>query len=84
MVLVWGIPSIKTALDKSKVVVTVAGLDNTIVKKVSKPEDGIKKIATVNGEIDKQLTLLSPADPKQAELALTQRAAAGGGCFPAH
>jgi lactate permease len=70
MVLLWGIPSIKTELDKSKVVITVAGLDNMIVKKVSKPEDGIKKIARVNEEIDRQLAGLSPADPKQAELAL--------------
>jgi lactate permease len=69
MVLLWGIPSIKASLDKSKVVITVAGLDNMIVKKVSKPEDGLKKIATVNAEIDKQLALLSPADPKQAALA---------------
>ncbi|MBI1919523.1 MAG: L-lactate permease [Geobacter sp.] len=69
MVLLWGIPSIKTALDKSKVVIPVTGLDNMIVKKVSKPEDGLKKIAKVNEEIDKQLAFLSPADPKQAELA---------------
>jgi lactate permease len=69
MVLLWGIPSIKTELDKSKVVVTVAGLDNMIIKKVSKPEDGVKKIAKVNEEIDKQLAALSPADPKQAALA---------------
>jgi len=69
MVLLWGIPSIKAQLDKSKVVITVAGLDNMIVKKVSKPEDGVKKIAKVNEEIDKQLAVLSPADPKQAEIA---------------
>src|SRR5512138_314703 len=69
MVLLWGIPSIKTELDKSKVTVTVAGLDNMIVKKVSKPEDGVKKIARVNEEIDKQLAVLSPADSKQAALA---------------
>ncbi|MCM2358865.1 MAG: L-lactate permease [Geobacteraceae bacterium] len=69
MVLLWGIPSIKTALDKSKVVIPVTGLDNMIVKKVSRPEDGLKKIARVNEEIDRQLSVLSPADPKQAELA---------------
>jgi lactate permease len=69
MVLLWGIPSIKNALDKSKVTITVAGLDNMIVKKVSKPEDGLKKIVKVNEEIDKQLAILSPADPKQVELA---------------
>jgi lactate permease len=70
MVLLWGIPSIKGQLDRSKVVITVAGLDNMIVKKVSKPEDGLAKIAKVNQEIDKQLAALSPNDPKQAELAI--------------
>jgi lactate permease len=69
MVLLWGIPSIKTQLDMSKVVITVAGLDNMIVKKVSKPEDGLTKIARVNEEIDKQLATLSPTDQKQVELA---------------
>lgn len=69
MVLLWGIPSIKTALDKSKMVITVDGLHNNIVKKVSKPEDGLKKAAAVTAEIDRQLALLSPADPKQAALA---------------
>ena len=69
MVLLWGIPSIKTALDKSKVMVTVEGLDNMIVKKVSKPEDGVKKAEAVTAEIDRQLAVLSPADPKQAALA---------------
>jgi len=69
MVLLWGIPSIKAELDKSKVVIPVTGLDNMIVKKVSKPEDGLKKIAKVNDEIDKQLATLSASDPKQVELA---------------
>jgi lactate permease len=68
MVLLWGIPSIKAQLDKSKSIITVAGLDNMIVKKVSKPEDGLKKIGAVSAGIDKQLALLSPADPKQLEL----------------
>lgn len=69
MVLLWGIPSIKNSLDKSKVLITVEGLHNNIVKKVSKPEDGLKKAAAVRAEIDRQLPLLSPADPKQAALA---------------
>lgn len=73
MVLLWGIPSIKAELDKSKVLITVAGLDNMIIKKVSKPEDGLKKIAKVNEEIDKQLAALSPTDPKQVELAVKLR-----------
>jgi lactate permease len=67
MVLLWGIPSIKSELDKSKVVVTVAGLDNMIVKKVSKPEDGLKKIAVVIGEIDKLVAALPATEPKLAE-----------------
>ncbi|WP_224960939.1 L-lactate permease [Geomonas subterranea] len=70
MVLVWGIPSVKTSLDKSKVVIPIAGLDNAIVKKVSKPEDGIKKVAAVKAEAAKQAALLSPADAKQAALAV--------------
>jgi lactate permease len=69
MVLLWGIPSIKTVLDKKTVEFEVPGLHNAIVKKVSKPEDGLKKIAKVNEEIDKQLAALSPGDPKQVELA---------------
>lgn len=69
MVLLWGIPSIKTVLDGSAVDIEVAGLHNMIVKKVSKPEDGVQKIAKVNAEIDRQIALLSPADPKQAEVA---------------
>ncbi len=69
MVLVWGIPSVKTSLDKSKVVIPVAGLDNAIVKKVSKPEDGVKKVAAVKAEAARQAALLVPADAKQAALA---------------
>ncbi|BCS52617.1 L-lactate permease [Geobacter sp. SVR] len=69
MVLLWGIPSIKTVLDTKTVEFEVPGLHNAIVKKVNKPEDGLKKIAKVNEEIDKQLATLSPADPKQQELA---------------
>ena len=66
MVLIWGIPSIKPALNKSAILIPVDGLDNAIVKKVSKPEDGVKKVTAITTEIDKQLPLLSAADPKQA------------------
>ena len=45
------------------------GLDNAIVKKVSKPGDGVKKVAAVTAEIERQLPLLSAADPKQAAVA---------------
>jgi lactate permease len=68
MVLLWGIPSIKEYLDKSKVMIPVAGLDGMIAKKVSKPEDGLKKAAAVKAEIDKQIAVLSPADPKQVSM----------------
>ncbi|UFS70278.1 L-lactate permease [Geomonas sp. RF6] len=69
MVLIWGIPSLKESLDKSKVVIPIAGLDSAIVKKVSKPEDGIKKAEAAKLQITRQLQTLNPADPKQAELA---------------
>ncbi|GFO67853.1 lactate permease [Geomonas limicola] len=69
MVLIWGIPSLKTELDKSKIVIPVSGLDSAIAKSVSKPEDGIKKIAAAKAEILKQAGQLSAADPKQAALA---------------
>lgn len=69
MVLLWGIPSIKTSLDKSTVEIPVAGLHNAIVKKVSKPEEGIIKLVKVTEEIDRQLAILSPADPKLVALA---------------
>ncbi len=64
MVLLWGIPSIKTELDKSKVVVTVAGLDSMIVKKLSKPEDGVKKALAVATETKKLLTSLPSTEVK--------------------
>jgi lactate permease len=66
MVLLWGIPSIKTQLDKSKILITVAGLDNMIVKKVSKPDDGVKKIVAVTAEADKLLAALPATEPKLA------------------
>ncbi len=69
MVLLWGIPSVKGALDKANILITVDGLHNNIVKKVSKPEDGLKKAAAVKAEIDKQLAALPPADPSLAPLA---------------
>ena len=68
MVLIWGIPSLKGSLDKSKIVIPVAGLNNAIAKNVSKPEDGIKKVAAVKELIAKQTAQLSPADPKQVAL----------------
>ena len=70
MVLIWGIPSLKTELDKSKLVIPVAGLDSAIAKNVTKPEDGIKKVAAVKVEVARQAALLVPADPKHAALAL--------------
>lgn len=69
MVLIWGIPSLKVSLDKSKIVIPISGLDNAIVKKVSRPEDGIKMVAVVKEEAARQIALLNPADAKQAALA---------------
>lgn len=66
MVLLWGIPSVKTVLDKKTVEFEVAGLHNAIVKKVSKPEDGLKKAAAVTAEADKLLAVLPAAEPKLA------------------
>lgn len=67
MVLLWGIPSIKTALDTSKIVIPVTGLDNMIIKKVSTPDAGLQKIATVNTEIDKLTASLPKTDEKVAK-----------------
>jgi lactate permease len=69
MVLVWGIPSVKDSLDKSKVMIAIPGLDNAIAKKVSAPVEGIKKAAAVEKEIAKQKALLSQSDPKQCQIA---------------
>lgn len=62
MVLLWGIPSIKAYLDKSKVVIPIAGLDNQIVKKVSAPEAGLQKTAAVRMEIEKLADALPKTD----------------------
>jgi len=67
MVLLWGIPSIKTMLDKSKVVIPITGLDNMIIKKVTTPEVGLQKIAVVTTEIDKLTATLPKADAKMAK-----------------
>ncbi len=73
MVLLWGIPSIKAALDKSKVVIPITGLDNMIVKNVKTPEVSLEKIQIINTEIDK----LSAALPKGNEKAAKAVAALG-------
>ena len=67
MVLLWGIPSIKTALDTSKIVIPITGLDNMIVKKVNTPEVGLQKIAAVTAEIDKLTVALPKTDEKVAK-----------------
>ncbi len=73
MVLLWGIPSIKATLDKSKVVIPITGLDNMIVKNVKTPEVSLEKIQIINTEIDK----LSAALPKGNEKAAKAVAALG-------
>jgi len=67
MVLLWGIPSIKTMLDQSKVIIPVAGLDNMIIKKVTTPEVGLQKITVVTTEIDKLTAALPKTDEKVAK-----------------
>ncbi len=64
MVLLWGIPSIKTELDKGTVEIEVTGLHNAVVKKVSKPEDGLKKVAAVIAETEKVQGTLPATDAK--------------------
>lgn len=60
MVLLWGIPSIKTQLNRSQIVITVAGLDSMVIKNVSNPEDGLKHISTVTTEVDRLLAAFPP------------------------
>jgi len=64
MVLLWGIPSIKAQLDKSKMLIPIAGLDNMIIKKVATPEVGATKLAAAVAEIDKTLAALPVGDAK--------------------
>ena len=66
MVLLWGIPSIKTELDKGTKEIEVTGLHNAIVKKVSKPEEGLKKAGAVVAEADRVLAALPANEPKLA------------------
>ena len=68
MVLLWGLPQVKASLDNiGKTVITVTGLDNMIIKKVSTPDAGLQKIAVVNTEIDKLTAALPKADEKVAK-----------------
>ena len=68
MVLLWGLPSVKTSLDNlGRVIIPVTGLDNMIVKKVSTPDAGLQKIAVVNTEIDKLTAALPKTDEKLAK-----------------
>ncbi len=68
MVLLWGIPSVKGMLDKSKVIIPVTGLDNMIIKKVTTPEIGLQKIAVVITEIDKLTATLPKGDEKVSKV----------------
>lgn len=69
MVLLWGIPGLKPLLNKGTVVVPITGLNNKIAKKVSTPEDNLKKAAVVTAEIDRQVALLSTTNARQVVLA---------------
>jgi lactate permease len=67
MVLLWGLPSVKKALDDIyKPVLEVSGLHNAIAKGISKPEDGEKKAAAVTAEADKLLAALPAGQPQLA------------------
>jgi len=67
-VLLWGSPTIKKTLDNTyKQVITLTGYHEKIVKGVSSPEDGLKKAAAVNSEIDKLMAALPGSEPKLAE-----------------
>ncbi|MCL2340726.1 MAG: L-lactate permease [Proteobacteria bacterium] len=67
MVMLWGIPSVKSSLDRSQVVFPISGLDNMIVKKVTTPDEGLQRIATVTGEIDKLAAVLPQSDVQGAK-----------------
>jgi len=68
MVLLWGLPSVKNALDNIyKPVIEVSGLHNAIAKGISKPEDGLKKSAAVTTEADKLLAVLPATEAKLAD-----------------
>lgn len=65
MVLLWGLPSVKSSLDNVfKLVIEVPGLNNAIIKKVAKPEECLKKIATVKCEITNLVANLPAGEPK--------------------
>lgn len=68
MVLLWGLPSVKDALNKIYLQkITVTGYHEKVVKGVSTPEDGLKKAGNVKIEVDKLLAELPAAEPKLAD-----------------
>ncbi len=67
-VLLWGLPSVKNALDGVyKKVITVTGYHEKVVKGVSTPEKGLEKAAAVKAETEKLLAALPAAEPKLAD-----------------
>jgi len=67
-VLLWGLPSVKDALNNIYLQkITVTGYHNKVVKGVSKPEDGLKKADAVKAEVEKLLAVLPAAEPKLAD-----------------
>jgi lactate permease len=67
-VLLWGLPSVKKALDGVYLQkITVSGYHEKVVKGVSKPEDGLKKADAVKAEVDKLLAVLPATEPKLAD-----------------
>ena len=67
-VLLWGLPSVKDALDKIyKQTFTVTGYHEKVIKGVSKPEDGVKKADAVKLETEKLLAALPATEPKLSD-----------------
>jgi len=67
-VLLWGLPSVKKALDNiylQKIIVT--GYHEKVVKGVSTPEVGLKKADAVKVEVEKLLATLPATEPKLAD-----------------
>ena len=68
MVLLWGLPPVKDALNNIYLQkITVSGYHEKVVKGVSIPEIGLEKAAAVKTEVEMLLAALSATEPKLAE-----------------
>ena len=67
-VLLWGLPSVKKALDDIYIQkIPVTGYHNKVAKGVSTPEAGLKKADAVKIEVDKLIAALPASEPKLAD-----------------